>query len=118
MLLQDRSFGLGNSIAHMMVLIRRLTGIDSRTRRGATESAPGAFPIVVFGRKTRAICPARWKTHAAALLERQGIPAGVARERDLRQMFITGATPEQAVEQGQVAYRNTRPAFEPMRPKR
>jgi hypothetical protein len=42
----------------------------------------------------------------------------VARERDLRQMFISGATPEQAVEQVQVAYHNPGPAFEPMRPKR
>jgi hypothetical protein len=32
-------------------------------------------------------------------------------------MFIIGATPEQAVEQVQVAYHNARPAFERMRPR-
>jgi hypothetical protein len=53
----------------------------------------------------------RWKAHAAALLERQGLLAGVIRERDWRQLYIGGATPEQAVEQVQVHYYNTRPAF-------
>jgi hypothetical protein len=37
-----------------------------------------------------------WKAHAAALLERQGISAGVMRERYLWQLFISGATPERA----------------------
>jgi hypothetical protein len=40
-----------------------------------------------------------WKAHAAALLERQGIAPGVMRERDWCQLYIRGATPEQAVEQ-------------------
>jgi hypothetical protein len=40
----------------------------------------------------------RWKFRAAALLERQGLPLGVARERDLRKMYTGGATPEQAAE--------------------
>jgi hypothetical protein len=38
----------------------------------------------------------RWKSRAAAVLERQGISPGVARERDLRKMSIGGAPPEQA----------------------
>ena len=37
------------------------------------------------------------------------------RERDWRQIFITGATPENAVEQVRVHCYNTRPAFERMR---
>jgi hypothetical protein len=46
----------------------------------------------------------RWKTDAEALLVRLGIPAGPwSRERDLRQLFIRGATPEQAAEQIQNA---------------
>jgi hypothetical protein len=59
-----------------------------------------------------------WKARAAALLERQGISLGVMRERDWRQLFITGVTPEQAVERTQVHYNNTRPPFERMRGKR
>jgi hypothetical protein len=57
----------------------------------------------------------RWKSRAAAMLERKRISRGVARERDLRKMYIGGATPEQAAEQMQVLYWNTRPAFERMR---
>jgi hypothetical protein len=53
-----------------------------------------------------------WKARAAAMLERQGISVGVMRERDWRQLFIKGATPEQAVEQVQVHYHNARPTFE------
>jgi hypothetical protein len=37
------------------------------------------------------------------------------RERDWRQLFINGATPERTAEQVQVAYRYTRPPFERMR---
>jgi hypothetical protein len=33
-------------------------------------------------------------------------------------MYVGGATPEQAAEQVQALYWNTRPAFERMRPKR
>jgi hypothetical protein len=45
----------------------------------------------------------RWKAHAAALLLRLGIPEGPwSRERDLRQLYIRGATPEQAAEQVQL----------------
>jgi hypothetical protein len=34
----------------------------------------------------------RWKTHAAALLDRQGISPGMMRERDCRQLFIKAPT--------------------------
>jgi hypothetical protein len=54
----------------------------------------------------------QWRARCAALLERQGISAGVLREKEWRQIFITGATPEQAVERAQVHYNNTRPPFE------
>jgi hypothetical protein len=60
----------------------------------------------------------RWKARAAAMLERKRISRGVARERDLRKLYIGGATPEQAAEQVQVIYWNTRPAFERMREKK
>jgi hypothetical protein len=33
-----------------------------------------------------------WKARCAALLERQGISAGVMRERDWRQLFIRGVS--------------------------
>jgi hypothetical protein len=56
-----------------------------------------------------------WKARCAALLERQGILSGVMRERQLRQLFTTGVTAEQAVERAQVHYNNTRPPFERMR---
>jgi hypothetical protein len=53
------------------------------------------------------------------MLKRHDIPSGPwARERDLRQLYIRGATPEKAVEQVQVLYNNTRPAFEAMREKK
>jgi hypothetical protein len=45
----------------------------------------------------------RWKSRAAAMLERQRLSRGVMRERDWRRMYIGGATPEQAAE-----YWNTR----------
>jgi hypothetical protein len=54
----------------------------------------------------------RSKSRAAALLQRQGIFSGVMRERQWRQLFITGATPEDAVKRAQVHYNNTRPPFE------
>jgi hypothetical protein len=38
----------------------------------------------------------RWKARAVAMLERQRISRSVARERDLRKMYVGGATPEQA----------------------
>jgi hypothetical protein len=59
----------------------------------------------------------QWKSRAAALLERQGLPLGVMRERDWRQFYIRGKTPEDAVRQAETFYLNTRPALERMRRK-
>jgi hypothetical protein len=59
----------------------------------------------------------RWKSRAAALLERQGISLGVMRERDWRLLYVRGVPPEEAAEQAHTYYRNTR-WFERMRPKR
>jgi hypothetical protein len=59
----------------------------------------------------------RWKTRAAAMLKHHGIRAGPwSRERDLRHLYIRGATPEQAAEHVQTSYWNTR-SFERLRPK-
>jgi hypothetical protein len=58
---------------------------------------------------------AEWRARVAALLERQGILSGVMRERQWRQLFMTGMTPEQAVERAQLHYNNTRPPFERLR---
>jgi hypothetical protein len=41
----------------------------------------------------------RWKTRAAALFERERLSRWVMWERDWRQLYIEGATPERAVEQ-------------------
>jgi hypothetical protein len=59
-----------------------------------------------------------WKTHATALLERQSIWTGIMRERDWRQCFIRGETPEETAEWARVLYHNSRPFNERMRPKR
>jgi hypothetical protein len=53
---------------------------------------------------------AEWRKRAAALLERQGI-SPVTRERDWRNLFISGATPERAPELAAVEARNVRPPF-------
>jgi hypothetical protein len=53
-----------------------------------------------------------WKAHAAALLERQRLSRGVMREHDWRRLYIRGKTPEDAARQAEMAYYNTRPAFE------
>jgi hypothetical protein len=54
-----------------------------------------------------------WRRHAEALIVRLGVPAGPwSRERDLRQLYISGATPEDAVRQADTLYWNTRPPFE------
>jgi hypothetical protein len=42
-------------------------------------------------------------------------PRAARSTRKWRQLFITGVTPEQAVERAQVHYNNTRPPFERMR---
>jgi hypothetical protein len=54
----------------------------------------------------------RWKARAVAMLERQRISRSVARGRDLRKMYVGGATPEQAADQALALHWNTRPASE------
>jgi hypothetical protein len=57
-----------------------------------------------------------WKTHASALLERQGISAGAIPEKAWRGLYINRqATPEEAVEEPRVHYENfiRRPPFAP-----
>jgi hypothetical protein len=56
----------------------------------------------------------RWRSRAAALLERQRISAAVMRERDWRQLYIRGKSPEDAARQAETAYWNARPRFERM----
>jgi hypothetical protein len=58
---------------------------------------------------------AEWRARAAALLERQSLLPGVTRERDWRRLYLRGVTPEDAADRAQVAYYNTRPAFDRMR---
>jgi hypothetical protein len=55
------------------------------------------------------------KPRCAPLLEGQGISPGVMPERDWRQLFITGTTPEQAAEQVRAKHYNTRRVVERMR---
>jgi hypothetical protein len=43
----------------------------------------------------------RWKSRAAALLERHGLSLGVMLERDWRQMYIRGVPPEDATDRAQ-----------------
>jgi hypothetical protein len=51
-----------------------------------------------------------WKARAAALLERQGLPLGVMRERDWRQLYIRGKAPEDAAQEAETLYwRHGRP---------
>jgi hypothetical protein len=40
------------------------------------------------------------------------------RERDLRQLYVRGKTPEDAVRQAEMSYWNSRPVFERMREKK
>jgi hypothetical protein len=55
----------------------------------------------------------RWKTHAAALLERRSISLGVMLESDWRQLYIRGVMPEDAADQAYAHYWITR-GFEQM----
>jgi hypothetical protein len=83
-----------------------MTVITDRARRRVTR-----IVSVVPLRQCRADPRLPLESHRAALLlERQRNPAGMARERDLRKMYTGGATPEQAAEQVQVHYYNTRSA--------
>jgi hypothetical protein len=54
----------------------------------------------------------RWKSRAAALLERQGLSLGVMLERDWRQRYIRGVTPEDAADPAQALLEHAR--FEQM----
>jgi hypothetical protein len=49
------------------------------------------------------------------LLERQRLSRGMMWERDWRQLYIRGKTPEEAARQAETSYWNTRPAFERLR---
>jgi hypothetical protein len=53
-----------------------------------------------------------WKSRCGALLMRQGISAGVMREKEWCKLFIQSATPEDAARHAEVFYHNTRPALE------
>jgi hypothetical protein len=59
----------------------------------------------------------KWKARAGELLERQRLSRGVMRERDWRQLYIRGKSPEDAARQAETAYYNTRPRIELMREK-
>jgi hypothetical protein len=59
-----------------------------------------------------------WRAHAAGQLERLGISPGVMRERDWRQLFIRGKTPEDAARQAETYYWNMKTPFERTRRKR
>jgi hypothetical protein len=50
----------------------------------------------------------RWKSRAAALLQRQGLSLGVMLERDWRQMYIRGVTPEDAADRAQALLEHAR----------
>jgi hypothetical protein len=53
-----------------------------------------------------------WKSSAAALLKRQGLSLGVMLERNWRQMYIRGVTPEDAADRAQALLEHAR--FEQM----
>jgi hypothetical protein len=62
--------------------------------------------------------PASPPTTGTGMLERHGLPLGVMRERDLRKLYIGGATPGQAAEQALAHHGNERPAVERIRGKK
>jgi hypothetical protein len=79
------------------------------------------MPTERSGQPTKpAIAPTytEWKARAAAGLKRQGISAGVMREREWRRLFIRGKAPEDAARQVETLYYNMRPPFERLRRKR
>jgi len=53
-----------------------------------------------------------WRKHMAARLERKGLSPRVRLERDWRNAFISGETPEQAADRAEVEARNARTSFE------
>ena len=52
---------------------------------------------------------AEWRVREVAVLERRGILPGVMREREWRQLFIAGATPEEAAARADTENHNRRP---------
>jgi hypothetical protein len=79
-----------------------LEGFEMPSKRSGTPAEPTA----TYG---------EWRARCAALLERQGILSGVMRERQWWQLFIRGATREDAAGRARVHYNNTRPPFERLR---
>ena len=67
-----------------------------------TKPNPPAAPSGNYG---------AWRGAVKMLLDDAGIPFGTLRERDWRDLFIGGATPEQAAERAGVTAHNTRPTF-------
>ena len=71
-----------------------------------------------MARRTKADAPAApqpgyaaWKARVREIMQQAGVPSGDLRERDLRDLFIGGATPERAAEQAGVTAHNARPSF-------
>ena len=69
-------------------------------------------------RKTKAKPPAapqgayaEWRQHVAALLEGKGVWVGVMRETRWRDLFIEGATPEEAASRAETEAHNMRTTF-------
>jgi hypothetical protein len=78
--------------------------VARKTKASSPPPAPrsGAAPPIGY--------PA-WKARVREMLEQAEVPAGTLRERDLRDLFIRNATPEQAAEQAGVTAHNARPTF-------
>jgi len=55
---------------------------------------------------------AEWKREVAVLLEQRGFLAGILRKRDLRDLFISGATPERAADWAETSAYDQRTSFE------
>jgi hypothetical protein len=53
-----------------------------------------------------------WRARCAALLEGQGISAGVMREKEWRKLFIQGSLPADAVRHAGMFYHNSPPFLE------
>ena len=52
---------------------------------------------------------AAWKARVKEQIQRAGLPAGTLLERDLRNLFIAGMSPEQAVGSAETIAHNARP---------
>ena len=75
-----------------------------RKTKAAPPPAPplGAAPPLGY---------AAWKARVREMLQHADVSAGTLRARDLRDLFIANATPEQAAEQAGVTVHNARPTF-------